>query len=267
MKPLKSWLNQSSSGLKNDSFTAPFDIDIKFIFEDFEVENKNCKGFSNAIRSLLVDNILRNMSFDPKNDQEVIPEVVLQNPVLKTLLAPAVEELNSNENLLSKLKQKLIEKKIIEGIVCDDQEVDKDTILFPGLHYMLEYKYFSDAFIMHDETNQPKEFDKMIFEMTRQHATNDANHLELLKSIAENKKEDSILDTRLMLGKTWAGMRNVFRFQPLWHVQDYFGEYIAFYFAFCGSLISSLWILTITGIAIFIVGTIYQYQFFNESLI
>ncbi len=260
LKPVRQWLNQSSSG-HQDFLTAPFEIEIKFIFEDFEMENKDCKGFSNAIRSLLVDNILRNLSFDPQNDQDIIPEVVLNNSVLKTLLAPNVTQPNSNVNILSKLKQKLVEKKIVEGIVYDDEDDNKDTILYSGLHYMLENEYFNDAFILHDETNE--EFDKIISEMTQENASHDANHLELLKSLSENKKEEGpSFDTRLMLSKNWAGIKNVFRFQPLWHIQNYFGEYIAFYFAFCGSIISYLWVPTFTGIAFFVVGAINKYKTF-----
>ena len=44
--------------------------------------------------------------------------------------------------------------------------------------------------------------------------------------------------------------------KPLFDIRNYFGEYFAFYFAFCGHLLSSLWIPAFTGIAFFVVGVI-----------
>lgn len=45
----------------------------------------------------------------------------------------------------------------------------------------------------------------------------------------------------------------------MWEIQDYFGEYIAFYYAFSGALITSLWLPTFIGIAFFVTGVIYRY--------
>ncbi|GFS27158.1 anoctamin [Elysia marginata] len=58
-------------------------------------------------------------------------------------------------------------------------------------------------------------------------------------------------DPRRLLDETWS---KVTKFQPLWHIRNYFGEKIAFYFAWTGMLITTLWIPTVFGIAVFIYG-------------
>jgi hypothetical protein len=46
----------------------------------------------------------------------------------------------------------------------------------------------------------------------------------------------------------------MFTFQPINSVRDYFGEEIAFYFAFVGVIITSLWIPSLVGFAFFFAG-------------
>ena len=60
-------------------------------------------------------------------------------------------------------------------------------------------------------------------------------------------------DPRRKLDETWT---RFFKFQPLWKVRNYFGEKIAFYFAWSGELITSLWIPTLFGLIIFIYGLV-----------
>ncbi|EDO41719.1 predicted protein, partial [Nematostella vectensis] len=55
------------------------------------------------------------------------------------------------------------------------------------------------------------------------------------------------------LDNTWL---KVFKFQPLWKVKNYFGEQIALYFAWLGSLTFSLIIPMLLGLAIFLWGLI-----------
>ena len=47
---------------------------------------------------------------------------------------------------------------------------------------------------------------------------------------------------------------NVFRLQPLNFVRDYFGEEMAFYFAWQGTLVYALWIPSIIGLIFFFIG-------------
>ena len=52
----------------NNYVSAPFQTDISFIFQGFDVEIENCEGFKNSIRCLLVDNILKTMNFDESSE-------------------------------------------------------------------------------------------------------------------------------------------------------------------------------------------------------
>lgn len=77
--------------MKNDYIdfvSAPFQTDIKFIYKGFENDIKKCKGFSNTLRCLLVDNILKNMNFDASTEEE---EVNLKDELRDRLVNNAAE--------------------------------------------------------------------------------------------------------------------------------------------------------------------------------
>ncbi len=57
----------------------------------------------------------------------------------------------------------------------------------------------------------------------------------------------------------WASLRNIFRYQPINLVKDYFGEEIALHFAWVGMLIASLWIPVLFGLASFAEGLYSRY--------
>lgn len=215
MKPLKNWFNGASRKPDYDALTAPFEIDINFIFENFDDKTEDCKGFSNAIRSLLVDNILRNMYFDSKNDQKEIPDNILGNTVLKELLAPNNLQADSSSDIFKKLRKKLVEKKMIRGFTFDIQ--DDETFDCPGIHYMLDRKYFDDVFILHDETKEHKEFDNMLFELKHgHHGRIDSKQIQMLKQVDHNRKENDnkkTLDIRSQLSNSWGSLKCAFRFQ------------------------------------------------------
>lgn len=73
-----------------------------------------------------------------------------------------------------------------------------------------------------------------------------------LPSDAETLKFDPRLDMQL----TWT---KFFKFQPLWKIRNYFGEKIAFYFAWSGTLVSTLWLPMIFGFAVFIYGLVERF--------
>ncbi|XP_046553360.1 anoctamin-4-like [Haliotis rubra] len=52
----------------------------------------------------------------------------------------------------------------------------------------------------------------------------------------------------------WASFKKFYKFQPLWKIRNYFGEKIAFYFAWIGFFITSLWIPVLTGLIVFFYG-------------
>ncbi len=77
-----------------------------------------------------------------------------------------------------------------------------------------------------------------------------------IESIDQKSYKKRNNDKLSKLDSSWASLRNLFKYQPLWGIRSYFGEYVALYFAFCGVLISSLWIPTLTGVAFFALGLI-----------
>lgn len=64
-------------------------------------------------------------------------------------------------------------------------------------------------------------------------------------------EEDVEKDPRKELNDKWAGF---FRLQPMTKIRDYFGEKIAFYFAWAGFLVTTLWLPMLFGLVIFIYG-------------
>jgi hypothetical protein len=53
---------------------------------------------------------------------------------------------------------------------------------------------------------------------------------------------------------------NLFKFQPLGSIRDYFGEQNAIYFGFVGSFITMLWIPALVGIVFFVLGLSFYYR-------
>ena len=75
--------------------------------------------------------------------------------------------------------------------------------------------------------------------------------------LQENPPKLVLPDTRQELNDTW-GKLNL-KYQPLWKIRNYFGEKIALYFAWTGTLISTLWIPTLLGLGIFLYGLYLRY--------
>ena len=79
------------------------------------------------------------------------------------------------------------------------------------------------------------------------------------KRAKKEEKDNPADDPRTKLTQSWARFKNIFTTQPLFEIRNYLGEYIAFYFAFCGTLITSLMLPTILGIASF-----FKYYFIKK---
>ncbi|KAK5979463.1 Anoctamin [Trichostrongylus colubriformis] len=105
-----------------------------------------------------------------------------------------------------------------------------------GLQYLLMEKTYDDSFILHEPSQEEPYFRKM-------KENSFVNYVELMNEIEK--------DPRKKLGGLWA---RLFRFQPLGLVREYFGEQIAFYFAWQGTFLTMLWPATIFGLAVFIFG-------------
>ncbi len=70
---------------------APFAKDIRYIFENFDEDVQKSKGFSNTIRSLLVNNIMNNinMSLKIKSEEktnETIAKVIVEAGLTDSLI-------------------------------------------------------------------------------------------------------------------------------------------------------------------------------------
>ena len=70
---------------------APFAKDIRYIFENFEEDIQKSKGFSNTIRSLLVNNIMNNinMSLKIKSEEktnETIAKIIVEAGLTDSLV-------------------------------------------------------------------------------------------------------------------------------------------------------------------------------------
>ena len=124
-----------------------------------------------------------------------------------------------------------------------------DCEFFTGLPYLRMKKVFTDSFILHDETiNDPALKDDIQAYKARLGS-------QFLNEAMEDKLPNPVNmrdDARKELNDLWA--KRWFKFQPLWKIRNYFGEKIALYFAWSGTLITSLWIPTLFGLAIFFYG-------------
>lgn len=95
--------------------------------------------------------------------------------------------------------------------------------------------------------------DKMIL-----HEVSEDSKFHELNRVATSPQEDILLcsgdlekDPRKELNDKWTGF---FRLQPMTKIRDYFGEKIAFYFAWAGFLVTTLWLPMLLGLVIFIYG-------------
>ncbi|WAQ99003.1 ANO4-like protein, partial [Mya arenaria] len=105
-----------------------------------------------------------------------------------------------------------------------------------GLDYMMMEKVYTEKFVLHEES---------------------AYHPDMSKEDKKKlPKDDETLkhDPRLDLTLTWP--KSFFKFQPLWKIRNYFGEKIGMYFAWTGVLISTLWLPTLFGFAVFLYGLV-----------
>ena len=114
-------------------------------------------------------------------------------------------------------------------------------------------KVYKDAFVLHDETiEDPHEID----EIEEKLAEKGGKLTKAAKLTRRSTKTLIMADTRQEMDKTWT---KFFKYQPLWKIRNYFGEKIALYFAWSGTLITTLWIPTLFGISVFFYGLYLRY--------
>lgn len=117
-----------------------------------------------------------------------------------------------------------------------------------GLPYMLLKKMYLDSFILHDPSS--KESPNSV---SSSHSGNSVIELEENINSQSSCLSTNFHDTRLELDHKWT---KFFKHQPIDLIRDYFGEKITFYFAWVGTLILSLLIPSVLGVAVFIYGVV-----------
>ena len=111
---------------------------------------------------------------------------------------------------------------------------------------MLNNKYFTDAFILHDQTDKYHYLQRMLL-----YDGNNKEEFELLPPVSS-----TTTDYRRALQKDWASPKNFYKSQPLNIIRNYFGEAFALYFAWLGVFNFTLIFPMIIGVIFFIVGII-----------
>ncbi len=114
---------------------------------------------------------------------------------------------------------------------------------------MLNENYFTDTFILHDQTLHPDfidNFNKIVMKENKEAQMIDHNF------VAHHVDPASDYINELI--KHWASFKGLFKFQPMSLIREYFGEKIALYFAWTGMLIATLILPSIIGVIFFAVG-------------
>lgn len=111
-----------------------------------------------------------------------------------------------------------------------------------GLLHLLKEEVYIDSFILHNDIDETEQ------------KTNESIKSSEEKNSSSDSKSETYGDSRYsrrVISNAWLIF---WKFQPLWKIRNYFGEKVAFYFAWTGMLMTSLWIPTIFGIIIFCYG-------------
>ena len=122
-----------------------------------------------------------------------------------------------------------------------------------GLPLLISEGYFLEAFVLHDQTSH-EIFLNGIKELKENNKEYSQNSVEYLERIFGYYMESNQFDARSYLQENWASLKNLFKFQPLSEVRDYFGEKNALYFGFVGSFITMLWFPSLVGLFFFMLG-------------
>ncbi|XP_069129746.1 anoctamin-4-like isoform X3 [Argopecten irradians] len=123
----------------------------------------------------------------------------------------------------------------------DDDEDDEEEKKLQkiALPYLRMKEVYTDSLILHDVSKCSTKYEEAENRLKKEHK--------------EELKKNFIFDDdpREDLDKRWTSL---YKYQPLMKIRNYFGEKIAFYFAWSGLLITSLWMPTLLGFAIFLYG-------------
>ncbi|PAA80633.1 hypothetical protein BOX15_Mlig004871g1 [Macrostomum lignano] len=118
-----------------------------------------------------------------------------------------------------------------------------------GIDRMINDEFYLCAFPLHEG---PYQVPGLSGEPTRQSCN--ANCKNNQPETAELQQQKPELNLRQLLHLHWANWRCWYKFQPLDHVRDYFGEKIAFFFAWLGFYTTWLAPATLVGVFVFVYG-------------
>lgn len=219
------------------------------MFRGFNEDLSLCTGFSPSIRSLLVSNILNNLPFndDPSG-------LTTRDKFVKLVLGSGIFDNKFDSISISTMSESSTFNHFSpEEIMRTKNEIKLQFEMSTGLPYILKQYHFVDAFTIHLDIFK----NKKIYN----------NLINLLPEVL-NKQDSEVVYRRPMgvdfkpnvnrddLYRDWTQFRNMFKMQPLNKIRDYYGEYVAFYFAWCGTFISSLWFPSVVGLGFFIYGLV-----------
>ncbi|XP_030836627.1 anoctamin-4 isoform X1 [Strongylocentrotus purpuratus] len=138
---------------------------------------------------------------------------------------------------------------------------DNDSMRRKGLPYMILRGIYVDGFILHDESVyedlDEDERDAMRKESEKLgHFLPDLDHRERDFNITRR-------DSRFDMQRTWVRFS---KYQPLWKIRNYYGEQIAFYFAWAGAFATYLWIPMLMGLAIWGYGLFLSIENYQDMV-
>ncbi|XP_053399972.1 anoctamin-7-like isoform X3 [Mercenaria mercenaria] len=208
-----------------DMVSAPFQMDRIHLYENF---NDPTNFFRPSLRSLLVEHMLINI------DLRYVGMVGIK----------AGGKFNRTEGVYDCCCCYLA-KSIANCWGCMKEDTELGDMQKVGLDFMRMEGVYTNKFTLHEESHYDPDDDEK-------------KKIENLPTDAETLKSDPRLDMQL----TWT---KFFKFQPLWKIRNYFGEKIAFYFAWSGTLVETLWAPMIFGVAVFIYGLVESIKETNDS--
>ncbi|TGZ67426.1 hypothetical protein CRM22_004804 [Opisthorchis felineus] len=126
-----------------------------------------------------------------------------------------------------------------------------------GITKMLSDGVFSAAYPLHEHTAAIENYTRLLDTVapTEQVAE---------KLLSKSNESSSCVNNRILLKRYWASYRSFGRPQPFDYIRHYFGEAIAFYFAWLGFYTSCLVPVAFLGVLIFLFGLI---GMFNDPIV
>ncbi|XP_052795282.1 anoctamin-4-like isoform X2 [Mya arenaria] len=208
-----------------DFISAPFRMNKIEQFEDFE---NPTKFFRPALRSYLCHHIMRNIDIrDKQKDKEKVDKEIEKEKDHKTHLMDFEENIQVVEDCIADF---------CACCPCYGRNTDNpENIILSkmGLPYLLMKEVYTDAYILHEDSKLSK--------------VNEVKN-EDIPERKDDMKDDLVEDPRKKLDETWCSF---WKWQPTWKIRNYYGEKIAFYFAWIGLLMTSLWFPMFFGMACF----------------